>query len=340
MSKTLKLLFLGSLVISGCAGNVSPNPTPSTPAMPAGDTSTATNPQPAQNGTASMGDSAGTGGTAGNGSMGGTAANSMVINAPAALALGTSGMLTVTLHTVDGDADITGAVVWGSSDSGVVAINGSSHATGMGEGSADIQATYNDMSAKVTITVGPAVVTGLEVTAPMAPMAIFDAGDVSATATYSDGHTADVTDTTTWTTSDARVAFVPTGANQVQASGGGSTTLTGTFGGANATALVTVNGPALVGLAMDPASLSLQSGEIHWIAAYALYEDGSNAFVPYALADLSTADMNVASLLHGDLTGVVQANNGGQTVVTAGYGGLTATVSIDVTDVPGSARPQ
>ncbi|MDB4969092.1 MAG: hypothetical protein JWN44_4781 [Myxococcales bacterium] len=330
MPTTLKALFFGSLVMVGCAGRSSLD-VGSTPSAPAGAASAGAAHNAAENSSGSMGEPAGTNGDAP--PHDDPTPSSLHITAPATLALGASARLTVTLHTGHGESDVTDSIVWVSSDATILTVDGGANATAMAEGSADLSATYGELSAHVLITVGPAAITSVVVTAPTDPLLILDPADLTATAVYSDGQTVDVTALATFTTSDDHVAIAVTGTSQVRASGGGTATITATYEGIAGTAALTVDGPALVGIALDPPSMTMATGEQQWLTISSLFADGTTGGVPQSSYLLtSDAPDSVSAMSNPDFMGMVAAMGCGHAVLTARYASLSATATIDVTN--------
>lgn len=311
MPKTLNALMLGCVIAAGCAGTTPPRPAaqPAAAAAPSGASSE------------SPGEVIPDG-------------VKLVIEGARDLALGSTQALTVLFHDADGNEhDVTGSVVWQSSNQAIVAVNGASRARAMSEGSADITAIYRERSAKAAITVGPAIVTELALRAPESGMAIFEGGELGAVATYSDGHTADVTTSTWWTTSDARVAF-PIAANaMVRATGGGTATIGAWYGGVKSTVAVTVNGPALMGLAIDPPSLALQPGDAQTVHAIALFADSTSAAIPQSDSRFVGDNAEVVYVDHQpDSAAVITAVGEGHATVRVTFAGFTATTDVQAAD--------
>src|ERR1700712_1388975 len=83
----------------------------------------------------------------------------------------------------------------------------------------------------------------------------------SATGTFSDGSSQDVTASATWTDASAKVAKI-TSSGIATALAAGSTTITATMGGLSGNASITVSAPAktLTAIAVTPATASILAG--------------------------------------------------------------------------------
>lgn len=148
-------------------------------------------------------------------------------------------------YTAGPDQDITASVAWNASDTSKATITAGGLATAVAQGTPAITASLGGVTSNTaTLTVTPAALVALAVTPGTASI---DTGDVQAfvaRGTYSDGSTADVSSTASWSAADtAKLTVSSTGlATGVAA---GSTTLTATLDGLTASpATVTVNSRA------------------------------------------------------------------------------------------------
>jgi hypothetical protein len=179
-----------------------------------------------------------------------TSLNSLTISATTlALTTGVTGRLYVTAHfNNDAYQDVTDNTTWSSSDTSVATVGTSGLASGqvsaVAAGTATITATYGSTSKTTVVTVKAKTIKSLAISpSTTTTLAIGSATAFTATATYSDNTTADVTEDTTWTTSDSNVA-IPADSQQllgeIMGVNSGSTTLTATFGGKTDTVTVKV----------------------------------------------------------------------------------------------------
>ena len=151
----------------------------------------------------------------------------------------------------------------------------------------------------------------------------------TATATYSDGTTADVTSSVTWASDDTTVATIDatglaTGVSQ------GTANVTATVGGvtSNSDAL-TVTAPVLASIAVSPASAAVAAGLTDQLTVTATYSDGSTADVTASSTFTADASGDATINATGLVTGVTASAT--PVVLTAGKGGQTATASVTVT---------
>ena len=254
---------------------------------------------------------------------------------------------TLPLHAIgtfsDGTtADLTTQVQW-SSDNTAVATVDSGLLAGVVQavtpGSAHVTATALGKSTSATITVDAqngATLSSIAITPNPASVVLGSTLPFTATGTYSDGSTRDITTLVTWSSSNSAVAtisnLVP---NQGVALGrsAGTATLTAAASGLESRVTLTVQQPAasLISLSIGPAVLSVPIGGTLQLIATGAYDDGSlrdiTAAVNWSSMDSTIAGVSNAPLSKGLATGV----QGGVVTVTAtDPSGVTASRALTV----------
>jgi hypothetical protein len=153
----------------------------------------------------------------------------------------------------------------------------------------------------------------------------------TATATYSDSSTANVTTAATWATASPSVATITSGglATGVAA---GTTNLTASIGGISATAVLTVTAKAVTSIAVTPGAASFTIGATEQFTATATYSDGSTGNVTTTAA-WAAANTAVATI---DSSGLATGVAAGSTSVTATLSGVSGTASVSVTQASGA----
>jgi N-acetylneuraminic acid mutarotase len=136
-----------------------------------------------------------------------------VTPANAALQVGSVQSLMATGTFTDGStADLTTSVTWSSSAPSFATINSTTGvAQGVSVGATVISATSGTISGSTTLNVVPAALQSIALMPTSLATGVGVARQLKATGTYSDGSTADLTPTATWTTSDPAVATVTGG---------------------------------------------------------------------------------------------------------------------------------
>lgn len=145
--------------------------------------------------------------------------------------------------------DMTGAVVWQSSNPTVASISNQvgsrGLATALAVGSTTISASASGVTGQTTFTVGDVTLVALEIQDASATIFAGDEQQFAALGHYSDGSTVDLTESVMWLVADGTVASVSNapGAGLVSALAPGRTTLLATFLGVQGTADVRVIAP-------------------------------------------------------------------------------------------------
>jgi uncharacterized protein YjdB len=154
----------------------------------------------------------------------------------------------------------------------------------------------------------------------------------TATGTYSDGSTLNITSAVTWTSSATATATINTG-GLATAVASGATTVTATDGAVSGTAMLTVTAaapPSLSSIAVAPATLSLAAGATQQYSATGTYSDGSTGNITSTVTWTSSTT-GVASI---NAAGLATAVASGSTTITASLSGVNGTASLTVTSAP------
>ena len=243
------------------------------------------------------------------------------------IAAGTTQAFTATGLFSDGSTqNLTASVTWGSLTSSVAAINSSGLATGLAPGQSTITASLGSVSNSAILTVTAAVLTGIVVNPSNPSLLVGNTQQFTATGTYSDSSTQDLTSAATWNSSNPSVASVSAGL----AAGWtvGTTTVSATFNSVSgSTALtVTVTPPVLQSISVTPANPSVAIGQNQQFIATGQYSDGStqdlSSSVSWGSSQPSLAGITTAGLASG--------LSGGSTAITATLGTITASATLNV----------
>jgi hypothetical protein len=203
--------------------------------------------------------------------------------------------------------------------------------TGNIVGKSIITATFGSMSGSATVTVNAAKSVAFTVTPQVAFQPITGTRPYTALETFSDGSTIDRTAVTTWSAPD----LVGTGVATITPSGvatavsAGQATITATYNGKTATAVLTVNATTSVSFTVTPQTASQPISGTRSYTALETFSDGSTvdrtAIATWTSPDL--VGIGVASILP---TGIATGNAAGQATITARYNGKTATAIFTV----------
>lgn len=131
------------------------------------------------------------------------------------------------------------AATWTTSSASIATVSSSGVATGVAAGSATVTAASGTISGTAALTVNSNIVTGISVTPASVSLTVGGTQQFTATATYNNGPSGNVTSTATWSSSNTNVVAVNAGFGI--AVGAGTATVTASQGGFSSSATVTVS---------------------------------------------------------------------------------------------------
>jgi len=238
-------------------------------------------------------------------------------------------------------ADITSKVTWSSSRTDIATISSTGAATTLLAGTSTITATLNGISGTTTLTVTGGNLTGITISPATSTMASNTIARITATGSFSNGVTRDITGMVTWAVNNTSVANVTVVSGNLAwlsatSSTPASTTITATpktGGSVTGTTTVAVTTPTLSSLSASPLSLNLITGTSGRIAVTASFSDSTIQDVTYSAAwtsnNTAIATVGDSGLAKGRVTGV--AAGPPTTTITATYGGKTITTLPTIT---------
>ncbi len=242
------------------------------------------------------------------------------------LALGRSVQLSVTgTYSDQTSKDLTHSAIWSTSDLKIANVDSSGLATSIGVGHAVLTATIDRMSARASLTVADAALTSILVSPPTSSVALGQSVQLTATGTYSDKSTQDVTGLVTWSTSQPAVAII-TSSGMANSKAIGSAIITATlraFSGANQ---LVVSPAALVGLAVTSDHLIVAAGTTTQFTARGTFTDGSTQDLSSTVAWTSSSLPIVTVSPSGLATGKAP----GTSTISATQGVLHGTAAMTV----------
>jgi uncharacterized protein YjdB len=245
---------------------------------------------------------------------------------------GATEQYTATATYSDGStAVVTSTTAWTSSNTAVATVSTAGLATGLTPGISTVTATVGGVSGTAALTVTANTVTSIAVTPAAPSIAVGKTQQFTATATYSNGATANVSSTATWTSSSAATATIgPTGLATAVAAG--SSTITAMVSGVSGTATLTVTAKTITSIVVTPTGVSFAVGGTEQFTATATYSDGSTANIT-STATWSMGNTSVATITSSGLaTGV----SSGTSSVMAAESGVTGSVVASVTVAAGT----
>jgi subtilisin family serine protease len=253
-----------------------------------------------------------------------------VAPSPVSLAKGTQQQLTATAVYSNGTTtDVTALATW-SSDTASAPVGDSAAdkglVTGSSVGSGTITALFDSVSGTAPVEVTAATLTSIGVTPANPSIAKGTTQQYTATGTYSDSGTQDLTALVDWSTGDLGVASTDA-SGLLTGNGVGSTSVTATSGAVSGSAAVTVTAATLVSVDVTPADPSIPKGTQVALTATGVYTDGSTQDLT-STASWTSATPAVASV---DGTGLVSGLTTGTSSISATSDGKTGSTTVTVT---------
>ncbi|QEM67448.1 hypothetical protein FO488_04355 [Geobacter sp. FeAm09] len=230
--------------------------------------------------------------------------------------------------------DISDKVTWTSGNTAVAAFATAatpSRVTGTGAGTAVLTATLGGVSATSTMTVSSATVTTITVTPAAPTLAKGLTKQFTATGTFSDATTQDLTFDAAWSSSDTAVASISDTADDTRglatALAAGTTTISATFGGMSGTTLLTATAPVLQSIAVTPAAPSVLSLSKTTFTATGTYSDATTGNITSQV----TWGSSTPSVAPVPTSGSTVTSAPGTTSISATLGGISGTTTLTVT---------
>lgn len=171
---------------------------------------------------------------------------------------------------------------------------------------------------------GSVTLQSIQVSAANSTVAAGGSDQLTATGSYSDGSTQNLTNAVAWTVSNSAIASVSS-SGLVTAEAHGSATITATQGSISGTMILTVTTGTLNSITVTSASSSIAPGMTDQFTATGKYSDGSTqtlSSVTWAASNTAVATISAAGLA----TGVAQ----GSTTITATSGSISGTATLTV----------
>jgi hypothetical protein len=148
----------------------------------------------------------------------------------------------------------------------------------------------------------------------------------TATGTYTDGSSKNLTNTATWTSSAPSVATI--GSNGLASSlASGSTTIRASLGSISGSTILTVTAPVLVSIAVTPSNPTIAAGQQQQFTATGTYSDGSHQNLTGTAIWTSSAP-SVATI---SSSGLATSLASGGTTIRASLGSVSGSTTLTVT---------
>jgi len=227
-------------------------------------------------------------------------------------------------------ADITKRVTWATGNSLIASINSATGvAKGVAVGETTIVASSNGITSPVAkLAVNTYTLSGLNITPATASTPQGQTTTFTATATYADGSTGNVSGSVAWASSEVGVATINT-SGIASTLAQGSTNIKASINGITSnSAALTVTAPVVTAIKVSPTTAIVAKGHTTSFTATATYSDGATSDITNQVTWASGSSIVTIN----KSTGVATAATVGNTVVSASLNGVTSpTASIAVT---------
>lgn len=215
--------------------------------------------------------------------------------------------------------DISDEVSWVASNATITVKGGKIKA--VSKGTATVKAMYMGKYAKASVKVEP-VIQSLSSSSANVELNLKKSKGIKVTGVFTDGSSANLTQSIKWTTSNAGVATIK--GSTIKAVGFGTATLTGTYQDKSVQIQVTVS-TKLEKLIISSKKVNLAPGASQILKVTAKYDNGSSKNVTDA-ATWTSSKTSVATVSGGNVQGVAK----GSSTVKASYGGKYVTAAVKV----------
>lgn len=226
---------------------------------------------------------------------------------------------------------ITTDATWTSSDTAVATVGPEGEVTAVAAGTTNISAAFGGKSGSSLLTVSSVTLKSIAVapaTAVLAPASLLS---YTATGTFSDGSTANVTDVVTWSSSATNVASISS-FGQVTGQSAGTATITAQQGSVSGNAALVVESSTLSTVTVTPATATVAEQTATQFNAIGTFADHSTqnltSSVSWTSSPASVATVSNASPTKGLATGVAP----GTATITALFAGQSGGATLTVTN--------
>lgn len=263
-----------------------------------------------------------------------------VTPAAPSIAKGTTQQFTATgVYSDNSTQNLTSVVTWHAVNPAVAsittALGNGGLATGVGPGTTQITATLGGVVGSTNLTVTAAVLVSIAVTPSNFSIPKGTVQQLTATGTYSDNSTQNLTAAVTWAPTTSVIATVSNAAGSVgkaTALNLGTVTVTASLGALTGSTMLTVTPAVLVSIAVTPANTSIANLTTQQFTATGTYSDSStqNLTTQVTWAPSTTSTIATVSNTAGS-QGLASALSAGTVTITAALGAISGTTGLTVT---------
>lgn len=242
------------------------------------------------------------------------------------VAAGTAADLTATATLSDMTTrNVTAQVTWRSSDVAKATIDAAGKLRGLVKGPTTVTATLGALTATANATVTDAVLTAIAVTPVNLSLPKGLTRQMTATGTFSDASTQDITNQVTWASSATANAVV-SAAGVVTGAGVGNAMISATKDAITGQVAVEITAAVLQSIALTPVNSELAKGLSREFTATGTFSDATMQDLS-ATAQWASSNAAVATTDGRNVTAVSEGN----ATISATQAGITGTTGLEVT---------
>lgn len=223
--------------------------------------------------------------------------------------------------------NIAGLATWASSNTSVATMQ-NNLATSVGSGSSTISASFDSVTGSTGLTVTQATLTSLAIT-PANPVLVQGATQqLTATGTFSDGSTQNLTSLVTWNSSQPTIAGVGSG-GLLTGQNAGTSSISATYGSVNTSTTATVSTASLVSISVSPSTDLIPPGFTHSFSAIGTYSDGTTQNLTNSV-HWTSSDSTIATVGNSGSSGQVTGISAGWTRISVLLNSIIGSAVVNV----------
>jgi cysteine-rich repeat protein len=227
--------------------------------------------------------------------------------------------------------DLTDQVTWSSSDETVATIDAVGVATTLAVGMTTIGADLAGVSEQTSLTVTDATLVSIQITPVDPSVALGVDEQFTATGTFSDTSTQDLTSMVTWASTDQTIATIDA-AGLATTVATGTTTITASLGGVMGMTDLTVTTATLVSIQVTPVNPSIALGLDQQFTATGTFTDSTTQNLTTQVLWTSSVDTIAQISNAAGSEGLATSLALGTTTITAAMGAVMGATDLTVTD--------
>ena len=240
------------------------------------------------------------------------------------MAAGTQQQFTATGFFDDGSTQVLSSVQWSSTSPNILTVNATGLGVAVAGGNSTLSATSGSITGTTSVTVTSATLVSLAIVPLNSSMPVGATKQFTATGTFSDNSTQDVTQLVLWKSSNAAVASI-SATGLASSFVVGTTTIQAQLGSQTQSTTLTVSVVDLVSIAITPANPTIAKRTSIKLTATGTYSDGSTSVLTAVSWKSSKPQFAMA---RG--SGIIRAKKAGQATITATAFGVKGTTTLTV----------